>query len=272
MESNGNMKPPTDLTIQTETMTVQTSKDIEPSCGAAYRSVIGRTRSSGFTLIELLVCILIVAVLAAIIFIITRQLSTKAHQVGCMGVMRQLGIATAAYIQDNNDRMPAPIVVNGQVPNYTNRSDTTLNGKNLFSQLAPYLGLEEQSEPTGLPDSLCCPAFCHRFPGWNANGQGNLGGNLGTPGGNGRVFFMNQDLVIAGQRVFGPQNDSQAANQPDAMKYTVVSQGTARTPASKIVMLMDFEPTMHGDSRNYLFLDFHVESRPNTYRLDPRPQ
>jgi prepilin-type N-terminal cleavage/methylation domain-containing protein/prepilin-type processing-associated H-X9-DG protein len=252
-------------------MTVQKSKDIEPSCGAAYRSVIGSTRSSGFTLIELLVVILIIVVLAAITFTITRHVIAKAHQVGCVGVMRQVGIATAGYIQDNNDRMPAPIAVNGQIPNYAVRSATTLSGKTLFSQLAPYLGLEEPSRPTGLPDSLVCPAFRHRFPGWNANGQGNQGGNLGTPGGNGRVFYMNQDLVMAGKRVFGPQDDDQAAIQPDAMKYSVVSQGTARTPLSKIVMLMDFESIMHGDSRNFLFLDFHVESLPNTYPLTHRP-
>lgn len=82
---------------------------------------------------------------------------------------------------------------------------------------------------------------------------------------------MNQDLVMAGKRVFGPHDDSQAAKQPDAMKYSVVSQGTAITPVSKIVMLMDFEPIMHGDSRNFLFLDFHVESLPNTYPLNHRP-
>lgn len=240
--------------------------------GSAYRSALGRTRSSGFTLTELLVVILIIAVLAATAFTIAKNVMAKAHQAGCVAIMRQVGIATAASIQDNNDRMPAPIVVNGQVPYYTNGNDTALSGKTLFSQLAPYLGLEEQSELTGLPDSLVCPAFRKRFPGWNANGQGNLGGNLGTPGGNGRVFFMNQDLVLAGKRVFGPQDDSQAASQPDAMTYSVVSQGTARTPVSKIVMLMDFEPTMHGKSRNYLFFDFHVESLPNTYRLDPRPQ
>lgn len=253
-------------------MTVQISKDIEPSRGSAYRSALGRTRSSGFTLTELLVVVLIIAVLAATVFTVTRKVMAKAHQAGCVAVMRQVGIATAGYIQDNNDRMPAPIVVNGQVPHYTNRSDTALSGKTLFSQLASYLGLEEQSERTGLPDSLVCPAFRHRFPGWNANGQGNLGGNLGTPGGNGRVFYMNQDLVMAGNRVFGPQDDRQAANQPDAMRYSVVSQGTARTPVSKIVMLMDFEPIMHGESRNFLFLDFHVETLPNTYTLNHRPQ
>jgi prepilin-type N-terminal cleavage/methylation domain-containing protein/prepilin-type processing-associated H-X9-DG protein len=252
-------------------MTVQASKDIEPSRGAAHRSALGSPPSSGFTLTELLVVILIIVVLAATVFTVTRKVMAKARQAGCVAVMRQVGIATGASIQDNNDRMPAPIAVNGQIPNYAARSATALSGKTLFSQLAPYLGLEEPSRPTGLPDSLVCPAFRQRFPGWNANGQGNLGGNLGTPGGNGRVFYMNQDLVMAGKRVFGPQDDSQAADQPDAMKYSVVSQGTAKTPVSKIVMLMDFEQIMHGDSRNFLFLDFHVESLPNTYPLTHRP-
>jgi prepilin-type processing-associated H-X9-DG protein len=211
-------------------------------------------------------------VLAATVFAVTRNVMTKSHQVGCVAVMRQVGIATSAFISDNNDRMPGPIAVNGHLPYHTGRSDTTPSGKTLFSQLGPYLGLEDKSELTGLPDSLVCPAFRHRFPGWNANGRGTLGGNLGTPGGSGRVFCMNQDLVLSGKRVFGPQDDSQAANQPDTMKYSVVSEGTPRTPVSKIVMLMDFEPTMHGESRNYLFLDFHVETLPNTHPLNARPQ
>jgi prepilin-type N-terminal cleavage/methylation domain-containing protein/prepilin-type processing-associated H-X9-DG protein len=252
-------------------MIVKTSTCLELSRGSAYRSAPGKARTSGFTLTELLVVILIIAVLAATVFTVTRKVMAKAHQAGCVAVMRQVGIATGAYIQDNNDRMPGPIGANGQLPQYSGRSDTTLSGKTLFSQLGSYLGLEEKSELTGLPDSLVCPAFRKRFPGWNANGQGDLGGNLGTPGGSGRVFFMNQDLVLSGKRVFGPQNDSQAANQPDTMKYSVASQGAPITPVSKIVMLMDFEPIMHGISRNYLFLDFHVETLPNTYPADARP-
>jgi prepilin-type N-terminal cleavage/methylation domain-containing protein/prepilin-type processing-associated H-X9-DG protein len=232
---------------------------------------LGKTRWSGFTLTELLVVIVIIAVLAATAFTVTRRVMTKAHQAGCVAVMRQVGIATGAYISDNNDRMPGPIAVNGQFPYHTRRSDTVPSGKTLFSQLGPYLGLEEKSEPTGLPDSLVCPAFRHRFPGWNANGKGTLGGNLGAPGGSGRVLFMNQDLELSGKRVFGPQDESQAATQPDTMRHSVVVAGTPRTPVSKIVMLQDFEPTMHGESRNYLFLDFHVESRPNSYTLDARP-
>jgi prepilin-type N-terminal cleavage/methylation domain-containing protein len=246
---------------------MKTSVSIESSTRALSLPALRRTRSSGFTLMELLVAIAIIAVLAVTTVTVTRQVMTKARQSGCVGVMRQVGIATAAYIQDNNDSMPGPIQANGQLPNYSNKSNPTL-----FSQLAPYLGLQEKSQPSGLPDALVCPAFRHRFSGWNANGRGTLGGNLGTPGGSGRIFHLNQDLVLSGKRVFGPQDSNQAANQPDTMKHAVVSQGTARTPVSKIVMLMDFEPTIHGKSRNYLFLDYHVESLPNTFSLNARPE
>jgi prepilin-type N-terminal cleavage/methylation domain-containing protein/prepilin-type processing-associated H-X9-DG protein len=247
---------------------VKTSPNLEIPRASACRSARERTRSAGLTLVELLVVIAIVAVLTVVVFTATVRVMASARQAAGVSIMQQLGVATAAFIQDNNNQMPGPISANGQLPNYTNRSAGTL-----FSQLSPYLGLEEKSQPTGLPDSLVCPAFRHRFPGWNANGRGNLGGNLGTPGGNGRVYFMNQDLVLKGKRVFGPQNDQQAQNQPNTMKYTVVSDGAPRTPIGKIVMLRDFEESIHGNNkRNFLFLDFHVEVLPSTHPLDPRPQ
>lgn len=226
-----------------------------------------RNGSSGFTLTELMVVIVMIAVLATIAFSLSVKVLASARQAGGVAVMRQVGIATAAFIQENNDHMPGPIAANGQLPNYSNPRSGTL-----FSQLSPYLGLEEKSKLTGLPDALVCPAFRHRFPGWNANRQGNLGGNLGTPGGSGRVYNMNQDLMLQGKRVFGPQDDKQAANQPNTMKYTAVANGASKTPISKIVMLRDFEALMHGNTRNYLFLDFHVEKLPSDYPMDARPE
>lgn len=82
---------------------------------------------------------------------------------------------------------------------------------------------------------------------------------------------MNQDLRLSGNRVFGPQSEQDALKKSDTMTYSVVAAGAPKTPVSKIVMLMDFEPTMHGESRNYLFLDFHVETLPNSYKLDASP-
>ena len=95
---------------------------------------------------------------------------------------------------------------------------------------------------------------------------------MGTPGGSGRVYTMNQDLMLQGKRVFGPQNDQQAENQPDTMRHLSVSAGAPKTPVGNIVMLRDFEALMHGKTRNYLFLDFHVESLPNTHPMDARPK
>ena len=218
-------------------------------------------------MVELLVVIVIVAAMAVMASLVTRKVMASARQAGGVEVMRQVGLATAAFIVANNDRMPGPIQSNGQLPNYHNR-----NTRNLFSQLIPYLGLQDKGQPTGLPDSLVCPAFRHRFHGWNANGQGNLGGSLGTPGGSGRVYYLNQDLVLRGKRVFGAQDAQQAQNNPDTMRYSEVSEGAPRTPVGKIVMLRDFEATMHGKTRNYLFLDFHVEILPSTHPTNARPQ
>jgi prepilin-type N-terminal cleavage/methylation domain-containing protein/prepilin-type processing-associated H-X9-DG protein len=259
-------KHPEDRASHFECVREKTMK-LKPLKAFRFGKACRHSGSAGFTLSELLVALLIIAVLAVITISITVRVLSSARQAGGVAVMRQVGIATAAFIADNNDRIPGPIAANGQLPNYSVKSSRTL-----FSQLIPYIGLEEKSRITGLPDSLVCPAFRHRFPGWNANGQGNLGGNLGTPGGNGRVYYMNQDLMLKGKRVFGPQTDQQAADQPDTMRYSAVSDGAPATPIGKIVMLTDFEERIHGNTRNYLFMDFHVESLPGSHPVEAWPK
>ncbi|HEY3329215.1 MAG TPA: prepilin-type N-terminal cleavage/methylation domain-containing protein [Capsulimonadaceae bacterium] len=62
-------------------------------------------RKSGFTLIELLVVIAIIAILAAILFPVFAQAREKARATSCMSNMKQIGLATVQYVQDNDEKM-----------------------------------------------------------------------------------------------------------------------------------------------------------------------
>lgn len=193
----------------------------------------------------------ILIILAALIFSVSRRAISSAHRAGCTNILRQYGVATAGYLGDHNNMMPA-VQVNLQKPFYRHEGDW-----HIFAKLYPYLGLETQSKPTALPDNLVCPAFRQRFPDWNSDGSGTVAGN---------AYFMNQDQAIRGRRIYGTQRN--ARDQYGPMSYAAVADGTDRTSLAGIIYLADghhpsekTEP-VHGNSRNYLFLDFHVESLP----------
>jgi prepilin-type N-terminal cleavage/methylation domain-containing protein/prepilin-type processing-associated H-X9-DG protein len=73
---------------------------------------IGRLDSSGprkdraFTLLELLVCVVILAVLAAILLPALTRARDKARAIVCVSNLRQWGLATHLYVVDHNDYLP----------------------------------------------------------------------------------------------------------------------------------------------------------------------
>ena len=66
-----------------------------------------RNGDCAFTLIELLVVIAIVALLAGLLLPTLGRTKAKALDAACVNQLRQLGIATRAYAEDNQERLPS---------------------------------------------------------------------------------------------------------------------------------------------------------------------
>ena len=59
-------------------------------------------RSRGFTILEVAIVITIIAIVAALLLPVIEKLRARAQRVQCMANLRNLHVAAAQYVQDNN--------------------------------------------------------------------------------------------------------------------------------------------------------------------------
>ena len=121
-----------------------------------------RKKLHSFTLIELLIVVAIIAILAAMLLPALNQARDKAHQTGCLNILREIGKADMLYQHDYDGWVAA-----------INNEDQNLGGRTLkwSLQLFPYLVPGGKNDNSGsiYPARMICPKMY-----WlKANSKGN---------------------------------------------------------------------------------------------------
>jgi prepilin-type N-terminal cleavage/methylation domain-containing protein/prepilin-type processing-associated H-X9-DG protein len=245
-----------------------------------------KSSARAFTLIELLVVIAIIGILAALLLPVLAGAKRKAYQIQCVSNYRQVGVAMRSFIDENNDWLPP-----GPPPNATSVSlslDLTEMpdyNSSLTNYLPYYLAADlalpapsEVGNSTNVVKELLCPGYTHGLPGNTEAGYDPEVDNYAHAYCYSMTRINNPNLGYP----FGKQNQEQQPMKLSQVASIVSISDTWAVadfdwatygwtmdnppPDSMGVDKVPYIPIQpaHKTARNFLYFDFHVDSKPIT--------
>lgn len=185
-------------------------------------------RYSAFTLIELLVVIVIIAVLAGLALPVIGRVQASARATKCLSQLRQIGVASQAYANDNDGDLPR----------------TQHQHESWVGRIQPYAGGTVLYRCPDDPEKLRTYSYAvNDFLTPNPYGASNLNysrrSNIPTPSAS--IYMAECHAEFTGS---------------DHFHFAAAEDG-GYTPAS---FAQQVAVDRHGKGANYLFADGHAES------------